>query len=67
MGFPGGSAVKNLHANAGDSGLLPGSGRSLEKGVTTCSSILAWEISWTEEHGGLQTMGSQKSRTRFND
>ena len=67
MGFPGGSAIKNLHANAGDSGLLPGSGSSLEKGMTTCSSIRAWEISWTEEHGGLQTMGSQKSRTRFSN
>ena len=32
MGLPGGSAIKNLHANAGDSGLLPGSGRSPEEG-----------------------------------
>ena len=28
MGFPGGSVVKNLSANAGDTGLIPGSGRS---------------------------------------
>ena len=32
----------------------------LEKGMTTHSSILVWEISWTEEPGGLQTMGSQE-------
>ena len=32
----------------------------LEKGMTTHSSILAWKIPWTEETGGLQSMGSQK-------
>ena len=32
----------------------------LEKGVATHSSILAWKISWTEEPGGLQSMGSQR-------
>ena len=32
----------------------------LEKEMTTCSSILAWEIPWTEEPGGLQSMGSQR-------
>ena len=32
MGFPGGSVVKNLPANAGDVGLIPGLGRSLEEG-----------------------------------
>ena len=30
----------------------------LEKGMATHSSILAWKIPWTEEHGGLQSMGS---------
>ena len=30
----------------------------LEKEMATHSSILAWEIPWTEEHGGLQSMGS---------
>ena len=39
-----GSAVKNLPANAGDTGLIPGSGRSLEEKMATHSSILAWEI-----------------------
>ena len=32
---------------------------SLEEGMATQSSILAWRIPWTEEPGGLQTMGSQ--------
>ena len=31
--------------------------------MATHSSILAWEIPWTEEPGGLQSMGSQKSQT----
>ena len=34
----------------------------LEKGVVTHSSILAWKIPWTEEPGGLQSMGSQRVR-----
>ena len=32
----------------------------LEKGMATHSSILAWEISWTEEPGGLHSMGLQR-------
>ena len=32
----------------------------LEKGMATQSSILAWRIPWTEEPGGLQSMGSQR-------
>ena len=32
----------------------------LEKGMATHSSILAWRIAWTEEPGGLQSMGSQR-------
>ena len=32
----------------------------VEKGMATHSSILAWEIPWTEEPGGLQSMGSQR-------
>ena len=61
--FPGGSAVKNPPANAGDlrdTGSVPGSGRSLEKEMATCSIILAWKTLWTEEPGGLQSMGSQR-------
>ena len=34
----------------------------LEKDMATHSSIIAWEIPWTEESGGLQSMGSQKSQ-----
>ena len=36
----------------------------LEKEMATHSNILAWEIPWTEEPGGLQSIGSQKSQTR---
>ena len=36
----------------------------LEEGMATYSSILAWRIPWTEETGGLQSMGSQ--RVRYN-
>ena len=36
---------------------------SLEKEMATHSSILAWEIPWTEEPGGLQSMEFQKNRT----
>ena len=35
----------------------------LEKKMATHSNILAWEIPWTEEPGGLQAMGSQESDT----
>ena len=52
--------VKNPPANAGDAkdaSSMPGLGRSPEKEMGTCSSILAWEIPWTEETGGLQSMG----------
>ena len=37
----------------------PGQEDPLEEGVATHSSIPAWRISWTEEPGGLQSMGSQ--------
>ena len=36
---------------------------SLEEKMTSHFGILAWEIPWTEESGGLQSMGSQKSQT----
>ena len=45
---------------AGDTGLIPGSERSLEKEMATHCSILAWEIPWAEEPGGLQSMESQR-------
>ena len=34
----------------------------LEKGLATHSSVFAWRIPWTEEPGGLQSMGSQRVR-----
>ena len=34
----------------------------LEEGMATCSSILAWRILWTEEPGGLQSIGLQRVR-----
>ena len=43
----------NLPANAGDTGSIPGSGDPLQKEMATHSNILAWEIPWTEEPGGL--------------
>ena len=43
--------VKNLPANAGDAGSIPGSEDPPEEEMATHSSILAWEISWTEQPG----------------
>ena len=67
MGFPGVSVVKNLPTSAGDVGLIPGLGRFPGQEIATHSSILAWEILWTEEPGRLESMGSQKSQTRLSD
>ena len=39
----------------------------LEEEIATHSSILAWEILWTEEPGGLQSVGSQKSQTQLSE
>jgi len=52
--------VKNLPANAGDVGSMSGSRRSPGEGNSNHSSILAWEMLWREEPGGLQSMGSQR-------
>ena len=62
-GFLGGSDGKESACNAGDQGLIPGSGRSLKKGMATHSSILVWRIPWTEEPGRLQSMGPQGDMT----
>ena len=67
MVFPGGSVVKNLPANAGDVGSIPGLEDPMEEGMATHSSIPAWEIPWTEEPDRLQSMGLQKSWTRLSD
>ena len=46
--------LKNPPDNAGDMGSILGQKDPLEKEMATHSSILAWEIQWTEEPGGLQ-------------
>ena len=60
VGLPGGSMVKNPPAIAGDSSSVPGSGRSPGKRNSHLCSILAWEIPWTEDPGGLHPTGSQR-------
>ena len=53
-GLPGGSVAKNLPAK--QESIPP------EEGMATHSSILAWKIPWTEEPGGLQSIGSQSQK-----
>ena len=60
--FPGGSAVKNPPAMKATRVPSLGQEYPLEKDMATHSSILAWRIPWTEEPGGLQSMGSQRVR-----
>ena len=55
--------VKNPPANvgaAGDKGSIPGSRRSPGEGNGYPLQYSSWEIPWTEEPGGLQSMGSQE-------
>ena len=54
LGFPGGSNGKESACNVGDPGLIPGSGSSPGEGNGL--------IPWTEEPGGLQSMGLQRVR-----
>ena len=64
MVFLDGSAIKNPPANAGDRVLSLGWEDPLEKEMVTHSSILAWNIPWTEEPGNrIQSMRLQKSQT----
>ena len=64
LGFPCGSAGKEYACKAGDEQETQvqslGGKDPLEKGKATHSSSLAWRIPWTEEPGGLQSMGSQR-------
>ena len=63
MGFPGGPAIKNPPAmQEPKETRVPSLGQEdpLEKDMATHFSILAWRIPWTEEPGGLQSMGSQR-------
>ena len=72
MEFPAGIinlGVKNLPANAGDTrdvGSVLGEEDLIVEEMATHSSILAWEVPWTEEPGGLQSMGLQ-SQTQLSD
>ena len=59
-GFPSGLVVKNLPAIRDTWVLSLGQEDPLEEGLATHSSILAWRIPWTEEPGGLQSMGLQR-------
>ena len=59
LGFPCSSNGKESACEAGDQGLILGWEVPLEKGMAIHSSVLAWRIPWTEEPGGLQSMGSQ--------
>ena len=62
MSFPGGSVIKNLPANEGDSGSNQSQEDLLEKELAAPSSILAWEIPKTKEPGRLQSMGFRRVR-----
>ena len=57
MGFPDGSAVKNPPSTQKTRIQSLGQEDPLKEEMATHSSILAWEIPWTEEPGGLQSYG----------
>ena len=63
MGFPGGSMVQTVPAMQKPQDMRVrslGWEDPLEESMGTHSSILAWEIPWTEEPGGLQSIESQR-------
>ena len=62
----GGSVGKESDSNAGDTGLILGSERSSGEGNGNPLHILSWEIPWTEESGGLQSLG-HKIWTQLSD
>ena len=65
--FPGVSVVKNLPAlQETEETLVRSLGQEdpLEEEMATLSSIIAWKIPWTEESGGLQSIGSQRVRDK---
>ena len=63
LGFPGDSVVRNTPAMQETWVQSMDQEDPLEKEMATHPSVLAWEIPWTEESGGLQSMGSQRSQT----
>ena len=65
-GFPGRIVIKIAPASAGDArdrGSIAGSGRSLGVGNAAHSSILTWEVPWTEAPGGHRPWGHKESDT----
>ena len=65
-GFPASSMIRNPSVNkrdTGDTGSIPGSGRSPGKEMSAHSSILAWRIPWTEEAVMLQSVRVTQSQT----
>ena len=63
LGLPWWLSAEEPACSTGDRDPTPGWGRSLEKGIATHSSTLAWKIPRTEDPGGLQSVGLQKSHT----
>ena len=59
--------VKNLSANAGEVGLIPGLGRTPGEGNGNPLQYSCLEIPWTEKPGRLQSMGLQNSQTQLSD
>ena len=70
MAFPGGSVVERTHLPMQETQKIKFWSLGLEdplgEEMAAHSSILTWRIPWTEEAGGLQSMGSQKSWTWLN-
>ena len=62
LGFSGGTDGKESACNAGDVGSIPGFERFPGEGNGNALQYLAWRIPWTEESGGLWSMGSQRVR-----
>ena len=65
MGFPSGSVIENPTTNMGDTGLIFGLERAPGEGNGNLLQYSCLGIPWTEEPGGLNTVGSQKSQTWF--
>ena len=59
--------VKNLSAKAGDTGSIPGWGSSPRGGNSNPLQYSCWRIPWTEQPGGLQSLGSQRVRQNWSD
>ena len=67
LGFPEDLYVGESACSEGDLGSISGQRASLEWGEVTHFSVLAWRITWMEESGGLQSMGSQRVWTQLSD